>query len=867
MTSALINIKKPSFKPELHQQIEALYLEHRYLEAFELCAPYWDRRELLAELSIEDLILLARLASRIGAITRSSWLLRYVWRKAPQHPEVKYYARSARHKMNLLDEFNEYAAEPTLQTDNADLAASWCASHANLWALVRNFDEAHRLIEQGRSISPDKQWLDYCEADILMKEDRWQEALDLLDDYKKECLTPPYLVLILVRLKLKLNRFEEVLDDLAFFAAGTQSFQVIITHCWYLCAKAERCSGADQQLWARKAAGEIARLDEFLPVGNGNVKHAMNCCKLDIAMLLGERQDFAELASQTRSPYYKEIYTNFVANPHGRRYLAPYKALFQKHDTCMPTSIASILGAFGDDIDEDELAKEISYGGTPGWRAFEWLQKRGYSLRHFLPDKDLVKKVIQLKLPFLMLTSSDTSGHAMAVVGFDEATDTIIIHDPSSERWQQVLADKVGLYESPVGPHCTAIIPEERAAELDFLPTSENDLLTAYERFFQVTNTQGSAKAAEIVERAGNDYPDHDISRYLKAIHLSNSGQGTDAIEILKEMVARHQESAPVRRALLQSCRKLANSGLILEVLSDVVKKKKLPGINAQQSWSEAPVTYICQYVDLLSQSSKDDDEVMKLLKDCLLKAPVYSEPYHILGDFLSNSQREKESLLPYKIASYLELENDHYARAASDTLCRLKGPDEALTFMRQRRDRLEVMDFGAPASIGYIDLLEDLGFPGEAMEEAERALSRYSSDEQLHAYACRLWIRMGCWDKAKSSIDKLESGSNRLLYFESATFFCEMSGQWAEASSLAEQWFQEAPSNTLARRYHLHLSGIAQGPHQRLTLTEEWQKNDPKNETLQELYLCELDENNEDEKKIQLLEERLKDNGRDAWG
>ncbi|NQZ57995.1 MAG: C39 family peptidase, partial [Lentisphaeraceae bacterium] len=553
-------------------------------------------------------------------------------------------------------------------------------------------------------------------------------------------------------------------------------------------------------------------------------------------------------------------------NPVGSRTVVPYKAVFQKHDTCFPTSVAAVLGAFDDDVDEDELAREISYGGTPGWRVFEWLEKRGYALKHFLPNKENVTAVINLNIPFLMLTSTDSSGHASAGVGFDEASQTLIVHDPSAERWQHFLIEKIDKYESPLGPHCIAVIPHDRAGELSFLDDSTNELLLAYENFFQIASTQGISKTGELVDSIKKKFGEHDICRYLEAIFTSNRGEHSQSIEILEQLAQKHPNSANIRKSLIVSCRRTGNTGMIRNVLEDIVKRKKVPGISAEQSWVTPPVTYICQYADYISQTADNFSEAQKLLRQCIYEAPSFAEAYHVYADLLSIHEKRRESLLPYMLASYLEEENDHYARAAADSLQNNVSHSAGIEFMEKRYLRLSSMDCGAPAALSFIDLLEDYGCPARAIEEMDKALERYKKSWPLVSFASRFWIRLGNWHKARVCVDALEKSDNKISYYGAAVYYFEMSGQWQEAVRIAKLWFDEAPGDENARRYHLKLVGISQGLSERLALVKSWYEAKPHNEAFQDLYLSELSNGDDHETRIELLNKRLEKNKDDAW-
>ncbi|NQZ57996.1 MAG: hypothetical protein HRT88_11110 [Lentisphaeraceae bacterium] len=275
MTSSQLLQKTNSYSIDLYTKVDVLYQQCRYLEAFELTKDLWDDKTILEKLTTEDIILACRLATRLGAITIANILRRYIWRRDPQHPEVKYYARAYQGKRSLLDDLREYEKEPELQTENVDLASSWIASQASIWSYMRNFEKAHALLDKAIEMNGSSEWLQVCKADILAREDRWSEALEVIRAYETVEMVSPFTVSSLTRIKMKHNHLDEIITNLEFFSKKTQSYNVALNLCWYYCAKAERSQGDEQRHWALKAQAAIDNISKFLPLGEHNLKFAV----------------------------------------------------------------------------------------------------------------------------------------------------------------------------------------------------------------------------------------------------------------------------------------------------------------------------------------------------------------------------------------------------------------------------------------------------------------------------------------------------------------------------------------------------------------------------------------------------------------
>src|SRR5207253_5714233 len=98
---------------------------------------------------------------------------------------------------------------------------------------------------------------------------------------------------------------------------------------------------------------------------------------------------------EARSPFHRAVMKNLRANPNGLRVRLPFRCGIQKHDACLPTSVASALEAMGTHIDPDVMASEITFGGTPEWAAAEWLENRGFCVRYFPATPDTAARLVK----------------------------------------------------------------------------------------------------------------------------------------------------------------------------------------------------------------------------------------------------------------------------------------------------------------------------------------------------------------------------------------------------------------------------------------------------------------------------------------
>lgn len=96
-------------------ECQDLYDDHRFLDAYRLSAGYWVEPTLIDELSAEEMILAARLASRVGGMRLSRHLYRKAHERDPQIPVVRYFTRhiSGPHDL-MLDQLLAFERNPEL---------------------------------------------------------------------------------------------------------------------------------------------------------------------------------------------------------------------------------------------------------------------------------------------------------------------------------------------------------------------------------------------------------------------------------------------------------------------------------------------------------------------------------------------------------------------------------------------------------------------------------------------------------------------------------------------------------------------------------------------------------------------------------
>jgi tetratricopeptide (TPR) repeat protein len=842
-----------------------LYDANRFLDAYAVTRAYWTGKIPLLDLKTEELVHGARLAGRLGGIRVQSWLLRKAAARDPENPLVRYFARGlSRARWTVLDALEDFERQPVLGANDPAWEASWLASNASLYARTRDFGRAHALLDQAAHLNVERAWVVTCKAEVLFLEERWNEALDAATEAWRRSIGMPGAAWMLGRVLAQLGRSEEAVERLAADADDGQSYEILLTLVRHVCAVAERATEEARKAWALRADELLAGAPKCMPLADRISQLQVALCRFDVAILLDDRERVRREAEELPFPYFRTVAENLIRNPLKPRVILPHRAVFQKRAACLPASIASLAGDA--DISEDAVAAAITYDGTAVWRAVAWLRKRGFAVKSFVATPGLSATLLKRGVPFVYLTRTLENAHACAAIGLDESSGTLIVHDPSNERWGRILIDRMNEEEAPFGPEALAFVPSERAALLDCIPDAESapeDLRVAYEESLQ---TQGARVAETVIRRLSDGYASHPLTRRLQELQLGYTGRVGEAIPLQEELLSQYPNCVLLRHDMLTLWQRTGDQARIRQTLEDIVERRRHPGIQQSETWVYAPTPYVVQYADYLGVTALHYRKAERLLRLAMIRNPGDASAYHVLGDVFLREGRFADSVLPLRIAAIMADENDHYARSAADALRRGGRENEALELLRGRVARLGAKVEGHHAWITWVDALEDYGHPDEAIAALTEAQATRSSDPEIHAFAAKFWIRMGHWDRAQAAMEAVCDSQQKALQAESATYFHHAAGRWETALDCCEQWIHQCPEDIRARQQYLSLLACKEGRAAALARAEQWTRERKGHDDFEMILYDELTEMFRGREAEELIRTRLQRNPHDAW-
>lgn len=853
---------KPSFK-----DIETLYDQNRFVDAYQLCSAYFEDISKANGLAIRNIILLGRLARRLGGFDLHNQIFDIARDVAPDNPIVRHFAGRTKNAHNHILRHLQEVEKMSVDAFDTDAdRASWLGSTACLYALIRDFDTAHRHLDQAFSLETERAWIHCCRAEVLCMEDRWEDALKPVEMAWEMSPGMPQATITMGRILAKKDGVRLAAGRLREIAWQTQSYESMATILWYLCADAERRSGAEAREMAMEAQALSGRLDTIAPLKDDHFASTVAIIQTEIAWLLRDFDTMRTLDAAVEHPFYEAVLKHIETAPSMDVTVARHTPVYQKHNTCLPASVATVLSRFDRHIDVDALSDELTFSGTALWRVIDWLVERDYTAVPFIADRDISLQLLDNGLPFVLCVKSVSLYHAMAAIGVDKAAGVLLVHDPSQSRMEKYLLSELGKTEVPFGLEALAIAPKEESQILSLIPKTASAPYAAYLDYQRTVMTKGNNAGLAVIKKLGDAYPGHPFLTRLESIHSGRRGMAAPAIKRQLKLLREYKDCEHVRQELLNSLYHTENTHLIRKVLAQLVLKKRMPGFSAAQKWQYVPAEYVAQFATYGAMMELGETSVDKLLWEAIEREPVHAGCHHALGDYHSMKENIPASLLPYRCAAMLDLENHHYARAYLNALAKVRRLDEGKAFLERRTEKLGSSLGGGEVWITLIEACEDYGFPVEATDAMNRALAARPEDPFLLHWAVKFWSRMGDGQNSSDCLDALKQSGNMLLYHSAATAYHRMRGQWRRAFRHCKKWLSEEPRNPITLREYLDLYATSEGRYAALNLAEKWWGRNKGNDEIELVFLDRLKELHENDRQLDILRSRIKRNPYDVW-
>lgn len=112
--------------------------------------------------------------------------------------------------------------------------------------------------------------------------------------------------------------------------------------------------------------------------------------------------------------------------------LTSFPRKLQKRAYCAPNTLANVLTFVGKPVSQEEVAARVFRGNGTRWpEMFDYLAGvEGIAWRAFFGSVDLVRRCIDSNIPVVTTEYYGMSGHALALIGYDDVGQLFIAQDP-----------------------------------------------------------------------------------------------------------------------------------------------------------------------------------------------------------------------------------------------------------------------------------------------------------------------------------------------------------------------------------------------------------------------------------------------------
>ncbi len=334
----------------------------------------------------------------------------------------------------------------------------------------------------------------------------------------------------------------------------------------------ESLGRAQEALAAMRAC--VERFPEYPPVYRSQAALGLELGELDLVERAARRHA-ALLATRGAERRLQRI-LRVLPQPDVRLKVPPLRQGFHH---CFPACLTMALQFFGRPANQREIGRAVMNGsrGTPLYQAVAYLEAEGWACRTFRATPEKIRQLLDLGIPPILGIEYSGGAHVHICSGYDLAQEKFLIQDPAGigMRWLRFRGFAEAYAQSDFWS--LALVPADRAADLDFLPLEEDQQIRSVQRVYQALD-QGDREAAEValeqvraeLSPAGRHllalrtwpplgseeamrnaarelleaFPDHRQIRLEVAQHLERVGDYEQAVAIVEEVAGFRQSSA-----------------------------------------------------------------------------------------------------------------------------------------------------------------------------------------------------------------------------------------------------------------------------------------------------------------------------------
>ena len=678
---------------------------------------------------------------------------------------------------------------------------------------LRDFETAEECLQFAEQAEPDTGWMVRARVQLLMAQDRYEEARLLAEAGiarfpQSTGLLHSYATL----LDLQGRRDEAI----ALLSEASHRFEA--PHiCLYLMSLQR---DAEDYVAALES---LNRARELMPVVEDNGEYAFGV-EANLHYLLGNYAEFERCARQSGSMYYQVTADYFAKYGQSEcKKVLDVPFVRQHHLTCAPATLAAICRFFDQPGEHLEIADAICYAGTPYFSQRKWAEDHGWYAREFTVDYDTARKLIDSGVPFTLSTTGAGYAHLQAVAGYDARIGTLIVRDPYNPRFEEPLGRELLQRLAPYGPRAMVLVPADKQALIEHIDLPDCAL---YDQLYQLEAklaTHERDAAYELYNKLKQTDPKH-AAAYFAGIAIASYDR--DRLKHF-ELVEERSKLWPAEPNLLMSriswLRTLGRREDRLALLEQVCNTRRAetrkPGVtDATADKAEEDVARAASFHPLflhmlaseLMEDARTEARAEGILLRAIRMAPGREESYWTLASLYWQQGQLQKSTEIYRYAACLDPYDEGNANSYFIAEAWIGNEKKALDFLRDRVARFSKKSHEPVQTL--FDALENYGYMEEAFKTLSLAIDANPENGALRLFAAEAYARYGQLDVAEQLIEKAVGQASERQVLRTRARLKSMNKDQAQALEYWEQLLALDPLSLDTHRECAYLKAQLRG-------------------------------------------------------
>jgi len=788
--------------PESLSQLKDIYHQARFLDGYEILKSYspaesWPEPE--------GRILAARFLQNLGATRQSNRLIRNTYRAFPESLEARYY-----YAMGVTERHGVFEGLRFVESigpkEPSDVSGELISVHdlhlrflrARLLAAFRDFDASEVWLQHALALAPADPWGRVEEAGIRQAQDRLDESMQAID--RALGLRPNYHPAVGMKAHLltqqgrKADAIEVLVNALSTMQSAHLAQQLAMLYI------------EDESF--SEAAEALEKAQRFSPLAEKNWVQWHRARQADVLYRLGNYKDAIAAAKAVEGFYFATFAQRLesATEPYvSRRVVHQVEFVRQHHMTCAPATLSALSLFWKKPIDHIELAKAITYDGTPDHVERFWLEKAGWFVREFRVTWEVGKALIDRGVPFTLVTTAIQSAHLQAVIGYDDLIGTFVIRDPSQPSQTEARAVELLEQQAAYGPRGMIMLPQSERARIDGIELPETALYDLWYKLRRGLEDHERSIAEEAVGALEELAPGHRLawlSRRELAYYDDNLLRTHECVEALRKLFPKEPNLRLEELSLLDRL------GRRTERIEKLREYALVPG---------ADPVFWREYADTLRTDARERPRAMKYAHRLMRTRPIDWLNLSVFAHLIWGEGNFEAGARVYRLAATVGEKIEAPWNAFFSAAALTGRAEMALQLLRERYTRL------GNASVSPLKTLcsslERMQRTPEAHALISDALSTRPDDSELLLLAAESFGRVGEYSSAKGLLEKAHQHVNRVSWIHTAARLASWRGDHADALELSRELLKTNPLSVFVIRETARLISIVEGRRQTL----EW--------------------------------------------